>query len=651
MSARTRSLAGCWTCRLRRKKCDEAKPMCNACAALEIECLFGGDQKPEWMDGGDKQRERAEWVKLEVKRKAGFRRERRLLLEGLEVSSISIDGDDLMQDSSGSASGSSGSVLGRSAPAVATAAKEGLVGGGSHVSPAGSGTGTGVELTPSSSASTNGGGVGGNNTVLPAWGLPTTVVWPEMAEHEVSFIMMYLDYVFPFLFPFYRPPLMHGGRGWLLALLTRNRSLLHTALGVAGHFFNVTSGHPGIAMHQLCKAHSFDEMQRQQELALTQLQRDMHDIVTRGVRGYPAESSRVLGSIVQLLTFEVAIANTGGWTMHLDAAIELYTAIMENHGVSDATGGGSMTCFTTILSQLGPGPGIHMPHNHPWSSDQAALRFFTAYLLFFDTLASTALEAPPRLQRWHQHLLTVHDETTQGPIPADHKGYPELHIDLRDFLGLQNWVLIAIGEIAALDAWKKEAKKLGRLSVTQLVSRAAAIERNLRENMATIDLSFVKPPCPAAKDPLDPFLQYTHHAVLLPAVVDEGVAGLTYVWAQSALTYLSVVVSGWQPANPEIRESVALTMAMLAALPTPACLRTCVWPFTITGCMATPEQEQVFRDAAAAMGPLQEFGTIKEALAVMENVWANRAEIEGNSGTDWDLAACLGSLRHPSLLV
>ena len=43
-----RSTKGCWSCRLRKKKCDERHPVCVACASLNITC-YGYGQKPGWM--------------------------------------------------------------------------------------------------------------------------------------------------------------------------------------------------------------------------------------------------------------------------------------------------------------------------------------------------------------------------------------------------------------------------------------------------------------------------------------------------------------------------------------------------------------------------------------------------------------------------
>ena len=61
MAKESRSRGGCWTCRARRKKCDESRPHCSLCLSLRIEC-HGYAKKPGWMDGGAK--ERAELTSL-----------------------------------------------------------------------------------------------------------------------------------------------------------------------------------------------------------------------------------------------------------------------------------------------------------------------------------------------------------------------------------------------------------------------------------------------------------------------------------------------------------------------------------------------------------------------------------------------------------
>ncbi|KAF4632248.1 hypothetical protein G7Y89_g5881 [Cudoniella acicularis] len=53
--SRSRSAHGCWTCRLRRKKCDETGPECIVCRERGLQCAGFAAVKPRWMDGGARQ--------------------------------------------------------------------------------------------------------------------------------------------------------------------------------------------------------------------------------------------------------------------------------------------------------------------------------------------------------------------------------------------------------------------------------------------------------------------------------------------------------------------------------------------------------------------------------------------------------------------
>jgi hypothetical protein len=66
MSAVLRSKQGCWTCRLRKKKCDERRDICTTCESLTITC-YGYGAKPGWMDNGEKERAMANSIKQIVK--------------------------------------------------------------------------------------------------------------------------------------------------------------------------------------------------------------------------------------------------------------------------------------------------------------------------------------------------------------------------------------------------------------------------------------------------------------------------------------------------------------------------------------------------------------------------------------------------------
>ena len=62
-----RSSKGCWTCRIRRKKCDETAGNCSVCTSLRLKC-DGYGPKPVWMDGGIREKQKVEELKRTLRR-------------------------------------------------------------------------------------------------------------------------------------------------------------------------------------------------------------------------------------------------------------------------------------------------------------------------------------------------------------------------------------------------------------------------------------------------------------------------------------------------------------------------------------------------------------------------------------------------------
>lgn len=62
--AHRRSRSGCFTCRLRRKKCDESKPSCKACNKLGVDCEYA---LPAWWTNPDRRRKHRDHIKNIIK--------------------------------------------------------------------------------------------------------------------------------------------------------------------------------------------------------------------------------------------------------------------------------------------------------------------------------------------------------------------------------------------------------------------------------------------------------------------------------------------------------------------------------------------------------------------------------------------------------
>lgn len=56
---------GCFTCRLRRKKCDEGKPACRACKHLGLKCEY---KRPMWWGNNDQRKQQKEDIKTIIRK-------------------------------------------------------------------------------------------------------------------------------------------------------------------------------------------------------------------------------------------------------------------------------------------------------------------------------------------------------------------------------------------------------------------------------------------------------------------------------------------------------------------------------------------------------------------------------------------------------
>ncbi|GAB0137219.1 hypothetical protein EsDP_00005495 [Epichloe bromicola] len=599
-SSKTRSSGGCWTCRVRRKKCAGNRPECDTCKALEITCYFG-QEKPDWMDGGPKQKDMAEKIKAQVKKQASQRRDRRfldLLETGTRHVSIS-DVDDA-------------SPTGRRGRDHLSGASDTDPSPRSH----------GMVSSPESS---NTNGVSSPET---PWHNQVFVRHQDndgAPDTDLHFLMIYLDYVFPYLFPHYRPPILAGGRGWILGVLQSNKSVYHTAVSLASSFFAIVLANGEIA-HASCTQRVVERLESQLELGLKELQREMC-VLNASKTGFDKRKGLVvMQSIVQMLFFEVATSNKDNWRMHLDAAIALFVQIIPNP--SDWT-----ETLHAFYSPKWPPPELGV--RRPWSTSQAAFRFFTATLLYFDIISSVTLGSAPRLTHYQDDIMPYPGAFNRSiePVPAG-------PLAMDEFFGLPNWVVQLLGNVAALESWKRLQKQVGSLSANELVSRGKVLSDGIKSGLEVLERH------PNFRCPTQ---------TTFPLLVADPVTGshadeqpvFQMIWLLATLSYLHVVISGWQPSSPEIRWSVSKATHLLSKLPKGTWLRALAWPMCVCGCLSPPEDEPVYRDIAHRLGALQVFGTVKEAMEVMERVWYMRGQIDES----WDVARCLNVLGHGILLI
>ena len=572
-----RTSNGCWTCRLRRKKCDENHPVCDVCTALRITCYNDQDNRPEWMDGSMKQEAMAEQLKREVKEKARRRRGER----GVHISSER-------------------SVVAESSPGELIVTLE---------TPLRSAAAPVFALVPATTDLQD------TETQVP----------PECSHGDASFersnailFMFYVEKLLPFLFPFYCPSFLEGGKAWILEMMVR-RPVVRQAVRYQSFYFSVACG-------TVDSDAIWGKLLTQTQDAFVVLRRALQFVGGSNIADHLHGAVRILASIVQLQRFETTVLSSGNWQVHLNAAVALFRQLIDSPDTVEQADISSR--FKAVMRRLGSSSSIMAtPCTQAPTAEQAAFRFSSALVIFDDIIASTVLQEQPRLYEYHRCLLGDNGDTKP-------------HIILESIVGVRNSVLLEISEIATLDAWKQRCKAAGNLNVMELARRATTIEDSL-----VADLMHLKGEADTATNPK------VAHSPLEVLTQPESPAAQSFlasqIWAHAAFVYLSIVVSGWQPASADVCLHVDRIIELLNKLSPPAMLRTMVWPFCVAGCLAEPAKEAQFREMVQTLQP-SIFGTVHTALRIMESVWHNRNA--GDVDTR-DLAMCFRGQGDLVLLV
>ncbi|KAH8675381.1 fungal-specific transcription factor domain-containing protein [Xylariales sp. PMI_506] len=567
---------------------------------LNITCHYEQD-KPEWMDGGVKQEEMAEQLKREVKEKAQRRRGERGGERAVHSSDHSASGTDTI---TGDLVMLSPSRLRN--PSILNGPEGRQSNGAVRPCPMEFSIGfqrDGIGCTLSSSNPSERVPFGRSDTIL---------------------LTFYLEHLLTFLFPFYHPSLLQGGKGWVLEMMVSSPVVRQTALCQSSYFFSLareTANHDVLWEMVLAQTRDAFEVLRQslQVLSSWDIAEHMHG------------AARIMAGIMQVQRFEIAVLSFSNCQAHLNGALAIFEQMLNSTGAVESATPSSR--FHAVVDKLGPTSwvlptqGIQVP-----SAEQAAFHFSSSLLILDDIIASTVLQEQPKLYKYHGSLLGLDD----GAQPT---------IDLETTVGCQNWVMRQIGEIAMLDAWKQQCKRAGNLDVMELVRRATAIKEPLQSNLTRLESSPAT--TPVKDNGLLDILTADYYRQSKASSSQSSL--ITRVWAHAALIYLFVVVSGWQPASAEVHYHVSQIIQLLThEISPPALLRTAVWPFCVAGCLAEPTQACYLRSLVEPLQPPSVFGTVRKALGIMEEVWRSR-----NSGdaASRDLAACFRSQGDLILLV
>ncbi|KAL6895099.1 fungal-specific transcription factor domain-containing protein [Trichoderma evansii] len=569
----------CWTCRLRRKRCDRTQPVCKSCASLSISCCYS-QERPEWMDGGEKQLAKTQAIKAQVKQGATARR-------GGSEAAIRVFSLHTSQQAERS-------------PTVAP-----------ELSPASS------PGPPQRSGSSS----------------ATTTDESAVEETENFLTTLYLDTVFPLLFPQYEPTTLSGGRSWISALLKTNKAVFHSALGTSAYYFALMLAKD--ATHTLrtpCEQHLWDTLAKHMEMSIKTIKHDMDQYHLQGSCSDVFSKLHVLEGVVQYLIFATAMPQGANWKIHLSAALTLLNEILQSHGTND--GAYSLEKVIQMMDKPSIFDGMYLGFR-VWNNDQAAFQFYTSFLLHADVVSSIQLGQPSQLRPHYQSLIAgreafmAPDGSTQ-PLPG-----------LEAFVGCHGWVLTTLSEISEMEAKKRSSKRKEEWFSDELIRKSHYLKTKLQISMEGIDAN-IGPECHTTQLDSMRSCKQDRTTQLQKDII------ITEIWLHAAIIYLSVVSDGWQPSSLHIREHVNSILGILDIFSSELSIRSLMLPLCISGFLAMPEQESQFRRIFSALGLLQTPGPAKWALRLIEQVWELRHELDGDR---WGLYDCFQIMGSEVLLI
>jgi hypothetical protein len=596
----SRSSETCWTCRIRKKRCDRKQPACSACHSLDITC-YAGNSRPRWADDALEREKVADQIKAQVKEKSERRREKSYVKvmplgrarkpedTGKTTAHRGTHRHSQREESSPNAKAQ------EQADAVPTC--EGCANNGAPSS---------IERNRPQTSSSNPGLLG------------------IFEDIDFDLEITFLDYAFPFLFPFYRPSLFEGGRGWLLTTLRKSMPLFHTAMGFSTYFFTLAMTDLANEGHDTCRTIVEGKLTSHVDTAIKAMRQGIEELGSAQKPPSIFDRAHLMEGVVQLLVFETNIAGSREWGIHLNAAVSLFKEIFEMPNDQDS----SRPDLQSVLAMMQRSGWSTVTMKHRlWNPDQGAFLFHVAFLAFADIISATIRGTSPILQDYHLLLINGNPDAENA----------RQRLDLEDFVGCQSRILLMIADIAAL----VEGKKQGRVSRNILSIEGNRIAEILQGSIANLRANMGKP-----VSSTNCFFQ-TYHNPEAPAQ-SENVTSYSLIWAHAAVLYLFVTTSGWQDKHAIVQENVTSALQLLDGCSSPAVLRSLTWPFCVIGCLASPDQEATLRRFVSRMGPLSSFGTLYEALRIMERVWSTREERDVEN---WDFSYCFRILGSMPLLI
>ncbi|KAF9223696.1 hypothetical protein BS17DRAFT_733378 [Gyrodon lividus] len=622
---------GCWTCRLRRKKCDEQREgdSCHTCNRLKIGCLGWGSKRPEWM----RDKQAVEAYKADIKAQLT----RAGLIRGQPRSSIlqatSSSSTVFTTQYQGPPGGSRLSQINNeSGPPnlafVDTTQEKGQGESPTVMSMFGSTLNSPFDISLPLYGDSAFPQLSTHSPYTPSTSLPSS----HPSPHDIGPFDHTLDSVTPQVLGF------NPEAGTLSGQTLQTEHVFYYFEHVRKLLFAFAGNSAANITYSLV----LQDPQGPLTNAICALA-SLHNMRIRAARGLEP-TSHTLEDSPAMMFYDTAHAQlykarqgvlTEG---DANAALHLLTFSSFSGGMID------WRAMLDIANDWMVQTGI-TTHENPklaMMSMSPAARLALKATMWLDVMSTITLHTIPKHLPFYRRLYRGGGGfwATSGVSSTE-----EIDHRVDSLTGCPDEVLLGIAEISTLACWKTQEMRKGSLSMRELIRRGNIVESHLRSQRELIyhrdpDQTQLHPDLPIGGD-------FSAKGLAgLPAVVDTRQL-VAKIYREAAILYLHTVLSDPNPGVPEIVQSIDTITQLMRQLPMSALDRTLVFPICLVGCLSDdPVRREVFK--ARLVVQQSHFGNVQHALMVMETAWQRRDTRGG--AVEWrDLLHVQG--RTPLLMV
>ncbi|KAE8149009.1 fungal-specific transcription factor domain-containing protein [Aspergillus avenaceus] len=574
-----RSRSGCFTCRLRRKKCDEQHPSCGACINLCVKCEY---TRPVWWGNPEQRRIQKERIKHKIKQTKMNERNGTLTVDqsgrsrSLAIASPATPEFEFNRPVYPEQQDIFASHL--PTPATGPSVYEPLPPFEIDVKTERQTFVNDVQLRHDSMSSTfstfappqlnaplptfpneewfhdeyfpQAPALPGIDPVLCDQSIQQTYAILQsnipVSDHDRPLLDHFINNVLRIIFPIVEAHQRgHIRAQAILQALETNKTYLHCCLSVAAIHLKTTEGYGGEQIDHDIMRHRFEAVS-QLCLAL----------------GEDSKHEEILDATLAMIFFHCSVGPADDylpdipWYDHFQAA-------------------------SNLVSRLG------LPHAIPPCGNPCMLPPFTMTLTSWIDILGSAM----------------HGRTPEFAHTYRSKHLSGSSLGLRELMGCDDRVMYLISEIACLDALKKD----GRIDEMAVCSHVSALGRQLE---------FTEPMDQTLESP------YTPTGILRPEILTKNMTALFRI---AARIYLCSLVPGFdrnQQSTYNLVTAVANTLQYIPAGQN-GYDRSLVWPLLVTGAFSTPNSHfrAVLAERSAALGHHAELGSFGRMYRVLQELW------------------------------